>query len=293
MLEIRSLRQQLTNILNNLDPSLQLELDSRMNPPTKSQVKLQFCQIKRLQALLLRQIITAGFIDQVAMRKMESNSFCYYQACRCGISVVIWHNEQHWGASADTSYLLYGWKSPAVLRLQVGYCSSLSILQGAVSKCKEYLYEGGNLNWPLLVGSCWISVVHLLQALWNSSAYVSRGNNCFDIFQIWSNKGPNQMLRSCDIWPTFVVSSHPRNRISTWVEQIQILCKISVGRANFLWDEEIYGMPVIRKYWLTKSLWNSKPSTISKAHTQQKVVAIVQPLYANNIDTKKKLQDKW
>eukprot|EP01119_Soliformovum_irregulare_P003707 TRINITY_DN1463_c1_g1_i3.p1 TRINITY_DN1463_c1_g1~~TRINITY_DN1463_c1_g1_i3.p1 ORF type:complete len:1148 (-),score=493.33 TRINITY_DN1463_c1_g1_i3:150-3593(-) len=65
MLEIRALRIQLTNICNNVDPSLQLEFNPKMSPPTQ------------IQANLIKQIITAGLIDQVAYLKREDGRLFY------------------------------------------------------------------------------------------------------------------------------------------------------------------------------------------------------------------------
>ncbi|RKP24393.1 hypothetical protein SYNPS1DRAFT_29837 [Syncephalis pseudoplumigaleata] len=57
MLEIRKLRRQLTEIVQVNCPGVQVSLDPRMAPPSA------------LQRKLLCQILMAGFIDQVAMRK--------------------------------------------------------------------------------------------------------------------------------------------------------------------------------------------------------------------------------
>ncbi|OCT98359.1 hypothetical protein XELAEV_18010591mg [Xenopus laevis] len=56
MLEIRRLRGQLTTTVNSLCPDIQLYLDSKMNPPTESQV------------MYLRQIVMSGLGDHIARR---------------------------------------------------------------------------------------------------------------------------------------------------------------------------------------------------------------------------------
>jgi len=61
MKEIRQLRGQITNIINQLNPSANLIMDPKMKPPTPIQEKL------------LRQIILAGFIDNVAMLKKKNH----------------------------------------------------------------------------------------------------------------------------------------------------------------------------------------------------------------------------
>lgn len=57
MQEIHKLRGQLTNIVNINFPSINICVDPKMKPPSKIQLKA------------LQQIIVAGFIDQVAIRK--------------------------------------------------------------------------------------------------------------------------------------------------------------------------------------------------------------------------------
>ncbi|RKP36801.1 P-loop containing nucleoside triphosphate hydrolase protein, partial [Dimargaris cristalligena] len=56
MLEIRKLRGQLTRLVQLHCPQLDLYVDARLTPPTERQLKV------------IRQTITAGFIDQVAVR---------------------------------------------------------------------------------------------------------------------------------------------------------------------------------------------------------------------------------
>jgi hypothetical protein len=51
--EINSLRQQITSIINRVDPTLKLECPMNLYPPTPS------------MEILLRQLILVGFIDQV------------------------------------------------------------------------------------------------------------------------------------------------------------------------------------------------------------------------------------
>jgi len=66
MKEIRSLRQQLTNIVKSTDTTLSsITVDPKMSPPTKE------------QETLIRQIITAGSIDQVACLTREGSSTFY------------------------------------------------------------------------------------------------------------------------------------------------------------------------------------------------------------------------
>lgn len=57
MLEIHKLRGQLTHLLNQTFPNLNAYVDPKMSIPSQKQLKA------------LRQIITAGFIDSVAVRK--------------------------------------------------------------------------------------------------------------------------------------------------------------------------------------------------------------------------------
>lgn len=88
MQEIHCLREQLTNIMKTIDPSLDIELDPHMPPPTKKQVfffikkdKISFFFEKET---LIRQIITSGLIDQVAKIQKEGSSF-YYSICNSSI----------------------------------------------------------------------------------------------------------------------------------------------------------------------------------------------------------------
>lgn len=66
---MRSLRKQLTNIVNLLDPNLKINFDPKLQPPNSE------------QEVLLRQIITAGYPDHVAMQSLDDNSkLSYYYA---------------------------------------------------------------------------------------------------------------------------------------------------------------------------------------------------------------------
>jgi ATP-dependent RNA helicase DHX37/DHR1 len=55
--EIRKLRAQLTHIVKETFPGIELDLSPKMKPPTEKQFTL------------LRQVVSAGFVDQIAVRK--------------------------------------------------------------------------------------------------------------------------------------------------------------------------------------------------------------------------------
>ncbi len=65
MKEIRQLRQQLTNIFKSVDADSSITMNPKMSPPSKE------------QETLLRQIITAGLIDQVACLQREGSATWY------------------------------------------------------------------------------------------------------------------------------------------------------------------------------------------------------------------------
>jgi len=62
MKEIHLLRIQLTKIVNAIDPTRQKKFNFLLDPPTRE------------QKIVLRQIITSGFIDQVGRRVEDTNS---------------------------------------------------------------------------------------------------------------------------------------------------------------------------------------------------------------------------
>lgn len=65
MQEIHSLREQLTNLLNSVDSSLNLEFSANLDSPSKD------------QEILIRQIITSGLIDQVGKLYHEGRDIYY------------------------------------------------------------------------------------------------------------------------------------------------------------------------------------------------------------------------
>ena len=79
MLEIRKLRQQLTNTINTVCPGDEVNLDPKMPPPSQEQVGgvvLVTCKMYELfffKARCLRQIMLTGLGDHVA-RKVPTHS---------------------------------------------------------------------------------------------------------------------------------------------------------------------------------------------------------------------------
>eukprot|EP01117_Protostelium_nocturnum_P006791 TRINITY_DN2439_c0_g1_i2.p1 TRINITY_DN2439_c0_g1~~TRINITY_DN2439_c0_g1_i2.p1 ORF type:complete len:945 (+),score=306.88 TRINITY_DN2439_c0_g1_i2:1028-3862(+) len=65
MQEIRSLRMQLSNIINSIDPTIKSQVDSKLSPPSKE------------QQIVIRQIITSGFIDQIGRLHREGPLLFY------------------------------------------------------------------------------------------------------------------------------------------------------------------------------------------------------------------------
>lgn len=73
MKEIQQLRQQITAIASVQMPTAKLNPSAKLSPPSDTQVRLSladsFKLLISLQLKVIRQILCAGFIDQVAVRK--------------------------------------------------------------------------------------------------------------------------------------------------------------------------------------------------------------------------------
>ncbi|KAI9482833.1 MAG: P-loop containing nucleoside triphosphate hydrolase protein, partial [Benjaminiella poitrasii] len=105
MEEIRKLRRQLTNLVSANFPEIDVVLDPKMAPPTATQLKV------------LKQVLTAGFIDSVAIRQdvLETGGgqgSKRYKNARNVPYRLLWHDED---AFVHPNSILYGQEPPAML----------------------------------------------------------------------------------------------------------------------------------------------------------------------------------
>ncbi|CAG8530050.1 13771_t:CDS:10, partial [Acaulospora colombiana] len=93
MQEIHKLRGQLTNIVNNNCPDTNVFVDPKMKPPSALQLKA------------LRQIIAAGFIDQVAVRKgLIDNTTRTFSSTRNVAYKTMWSDDDVFVHSSSVLY---------------------------------------------------------------------------------------------------------------------------------------------------------------------------------------------
>ncbi|CAG8438620.1 8713_t:CDS:10 [Ambispora leptoticha] len=101
MQEIHKLRGQITNLVSSNCPNIDVYVDPKMKPPSKAQLKV------------LRQIITAGFIDQVAVRKglvdKSANAASSFSSTRGVAYTTMWSDED---AFIHPSSVLYHAEPP-------------------------------------------------------------------------------------------------------------------------------------------------------------------------------------
>ncbi|KAI7902923.1 P-loop containing nucleoside triphosphate hydrolase protein [Cokeromyces recurvatus] len=105
MEEIRKLRRQLTNLVCSNFPEVDVCLDPKMPPPTATQLKV------------LKQVLTAGFIDSVAIRQdvLETGGgqgSKRYKNARNVPYRLLWHDED---AFVHPNSILYGQEPPEML----------------------------------------------------------------------------------------------------------------------------------------------------------------------------------
>ncbi|OBZ89764.1 putative ATP-dependent RNA helicase DHR1 [Choanephora cucurbitarum] len=104
MEEIRKLRRQLTNLVSSNFPDIDVCLDPKMKPPSPVQLKV------------LRQVLTAGFIDSVAIRQdvLETGGGKgnRYRNARHVVYRLLWSDEE---AFIHPNSILYSQEPPAML----------------------------------------------------------------------------------------------------------------------------------------------------------------------------------
>ncbi|KAG9307805.1 hypothetical protein G9A89_023370 [Geosiphon pyriformis] len=107
MQEILKLKGQLTTLLQNIFPELKISLDPKIKPPSSSQLTA------------IRQIITAGFTDQIAVRKglveKAANLPSSFKTTRGVAYVTMWSDED---AFIHPSSVLFHGKPPNFLAYQ-------------------------------------------------------------------------------------------------------------------------------------------------------------------------------
>ncbi|KAK9762360.1 putative ATP-dependent RNA helicase DHR1 [Basidiobolus ranarum] len=104
MQEIRKLRAQLTHLVQINCPGIDVVMDPRMKPPTPDQLRV------------IRQVILAGFIDQVAIRKdLVTNEKSGFSSTRGVPYVTMWSEED---VFIHPSSVLYHSKPPDMIVYQ-------------------------------------------------------------------------------------------------------------------------------------------------------------------------------
>ncbi|KAI8984745.1 P-loop containing nucleoside triphosphate hydrolase protein [Mycotypha africana] len=104
MEEIRKLRRQLTNLMLSNFPTLDICLDPKMKPPSATQLKV------------LRQVLTAGFIDSVAIRQdvLETGGGkgVKYKNSQNVVYKLLWSDEE---AFIHPNSILFAHEPPAMV----------------------------------------------------------------------------------------------------------------------------------------------------------------------------------
>ncbi|KAI8876009.1 P-loop containing nucleoside triphosphate hydrolase protein [Backusella circina FSU 941] len=135
MEEIRKLRRQLTNLVSANFPDINISMDPKMKPPTATQLKV------------IRQVITAGFIDSVAIRQdvLETGGGkgTRYRNASNVVYRLLWSDED---AFIHPNSILYGQEPPAMLvysELFKGAQSTKTWLKGVTAVEAKWLAKIG------------------------------------------------------------------------------------------------------------------------------------------------------
>lgn len=132
MEEIRKLRRQLTNLVSSNFPDVDVCLDPKMKPPNAVQLKV------------LRQVLTAGFIDSVAIRQdvLETGGGkgVRYKNSRNVVYKLLWSDEE---AFIHPSSILYSQEPPAMLVYSELYKGGKNWLKGVTSVESKWIAKIG------------------------------------------------------------------------------------------------------------------------------------------------------
>jgi ATP-dependent RNA helicase DHX37/DHR1 len=135
MEEIRKLRRQLTNLVSANFPDINVAMDPKMKPPNATQLKV------------IRQVMTAGFIDSVAIRQdvLETGGGkgSRYRNASNVVYRLLWSDED---AFIHPNSILYGQEPPAMLvysELFKGAQSTKTWLKGVTAVEAKWLAKIG------------------------------------------------------------------------------------------------------------------------------------------------------
>ncbi|KAF1796039.1 P-loop containing nucleoside triphosphate hydrolase protein [Mucor lusitanicus] len=132
MEEIRKLRRQLTNLVSSHFPEVDICLDPKMKPPTAVQLKV------------LRQVLTAGFIDSVAIRQdvLETGGGkgVRYKNSRNVVYKLLWSDDE---AFIHPSSVLYSQEPPAMLVYSELYQGGKTWLKGVTAVEAKWIAKIG------------------------------------------------------------------------------------------------------------------------------------------------------
>ncbi|CAO3641577.1 unnamed protein product [Mucor hiemalis] len=132
MEEIRKLRRQLTNLVSSNFPEVDICLDPRMPPPNPTQLKV------------LKQVLTAGFIDCVAIRldvlETGGGKGVRYKNSRNVVYKLLWSDEE---AFIHPGSILYGQEPPAMLIYCELYKGGKNWLKGVTSVESKWIAKIG------------------------------------------------------------------------------------------------------------------------------------------------------
>lgn len=132
MEEIRKLRRQLTNLVSSNFPEVDVCLDPKMKPPNATQLKV------------LRQVLTAGFIDSVAIRQdvLETGGGkgVRYKNARNVVYKLLWSDEE---AFIHPNSILYSQEPPAMLVYSELYKGGKTWLKGVTSVEPKWIAKIG------------------------------------------------------------------------------------------------------------------------------------------------------
>ncbi|KAI8986924.1 P-loop containing nucleoside triphosphate hydrolase protein [Pilobolus umbonatus] len=132
MEEIRKLRRQLTNLVTANFPEIDVCLDPKLKPPTDLQLKV------------LKQIITAGFIDCVAMRQdvLETGGGKgqKFKTAKNVVYKLLWNDEE---AFIHPNSILYYQEPPAMLVYTEVFKGGKNWLKGVTSVEPKWIAKIG------------------------------------------------------------------------------------------------------------------------------------------------------
>ncbi|KAI9361067.1 P-loop containing nucleoside triphosphate hydrolase protein [Pilaira anomala] len=132
MEEIRKLRRQLTNLVSSNFPEIDICLDPKMPPPTAVQLKV------------LRQVITSGFIDSVAIRQdvldTGGGKGLRYKNAKNVVYRLLWSDEE---AFIHPGSILYSQEPPAMLVYSELYKGGKNWLKGLTAVEPKWIAKIG------------------------------------------------------------------------------------------------------------------------------------------------------